>query len=191
MGIRHAFVSAKSDGADPTEVQPSHWNADHVDDNDNPISAGGWDQELTVPTDQLVSASTGLVDASGLSFAVTSGSLWRIELMAIYSGTNASGDFRCVFNVTSGAMFGWYRFIGSDTASDAINVSTGVRVNNLGTTASIAAGTDASSSMRSLFIETMFRFTAAATFKLQWSQNSAVGTTTLEAGSILRGKRII
>lgn len=28
--ITHAFVSAKADGSDPTQVQPSHWNADHV-----------------------------------------------------------------------------------------------------------------------------------------------------------------
>lgn len=28
--ITHAFVSAKSDGADPTNVQPSNWNASHV-----------------------------------------------------------------------------------------------------------------------------------------------------------------
>ena len=30
MGITHAFVSAKSDGADATKVQPSNWNAEHV-----------------------------------------------------------------------------------------------------------------------------------------------------------------
>jgi hypothetical protein len=29
-GITHSFVSAKSDGGDATQVQPSHWNADHV-----------------------------------------------------------------------------------------------------------------------------------------------------------------
>jgi hypothetical protein len=26
---RHGFTSLKTDGADPTQVQPSHWNADH------------------------------------------------------------------------------------------------------------------------------------------------------------------
>lgn len=31
MAIKHAFTSAKGDGPDPTQVQPSHWNADHVD----------------------------------------------------------------------------------------------------------------------------------------------------------------
>jgi hypothetical protein len=27
---KHAFASAKSDGADPTLVRPSDWNAEHV-----------------------------------------------------------------------------------------------------------------------------------------------------------------
>lgn len=30
--IKHAFTSAKPDGPDPTQVQPSHWNAEHVVD---------------------------------------------------------------------------------------------------------------------------------------------------------------
>jgi hypothetical protein len=28
--IKHAFASAKPDGADPTQIQPSNWNAEHV-----------------------------------------------------------------------------------------------------------------------------------------------------------------
>ncbi|MDH7506202.1 MAG: hypothetical protein QHH15_00240 [Candidatus Thermoplasmatota archaeon] len=28
--LKHAFTSAKSDGADPTLIQPSNWNADHT-----------------------------------------------------------------------------------------------------------------------------------------------------------------
>lgn len=28
--LKHGFVSAKADGADATQVQPSHWNAGHV-----------------------------------------------------------------------------------------------------------------------------------------------------------------
>jgi hypothetical protein len=30
MPITHAFVSGKADGADPSLLQPSHWDADHV-----------------------------------------------------------------------------------------------------------------------------------------------------------------
>lgn len=34
MPIKHQFVSAKSNGADPTQVQPSDWNATHAVDSD-------------------------------------------------------------------------------------------------------------------------------------------------------------
>jgi hypothetical protein len=30
LSLAHAFASAKADGADPTDVQPSHWNAAHT-----------------------------------------------------------------------------------------------------------------------------------------------------------------
>lgn len=30
LSLKHAFNSAKGDGADPTKVQPSHWNAEHT-----------------------------------------------------------------------------------------------------------------------------------------------------------------
>lgn len=29
ISVKHAFTSAKSDGADATQVQPSNWNAEH------------------------------------------------------------------------------------------------------------------------------------------------------------------
>lgn len=32
MSLKHTFQSAKTDGGDATQVQPSHWNADHVVD---------------------------------------------------------------------------------------------------------------------------------------------------------------
>src|SRR6185312_942819 len=30
LSVKHAFQSAKSDGVDPTDVQPSNWNAAHA-----------------------------------------------------------------------------------------------------------------------------------------------------------------
>ena len=43
MPPKHAFTSAKADGADATLVRPSDWNALHV----SPYAAG----TFTVPTD--------------------------------------------------------------------------------------------------------------------------------------------
>lgn len=34
MALKHTFQSAKSDGADATQIQPSNWNAEHVPDAD-------------------------------------------------------------------------------------------------------------------------------------------------------------
>lgn len=47
MTLKHAFTSAKSDGADATQVQPSNWNADHV------IDSGG----ITIPQNASSPAS--------------------------------------------------------------------------------------------------------------------------------------
>lgn len=39
MAVKHAFTSAKADGADNTLVQPGDWNADHVGGPDFSIGA--------------------------------------------------------------------------------------------------------------------------------------------------------
>lgn len=56
MEIKHTFVSAKSDGADTTQVQPSHWNALHSIDMSAPgvlgrttTGAGAASELSTVP----------------------------------------------------------------------------------------------------------------------------------------------
>lgn len=61
VSLKHNFVSAKADGADPTLVQPSNWNAEH---------------DLTIATSRLVgrtTAGTGSVEeisvGSGLSLS--------------------------------------------------------------------------------------------------------------------------
>jgi hypothetical protein len=40
--IKHKFQSLKSDGPDPTQVQPSHWNQDH--------DASGWMVDGEIPS---------------------------------------------------------------------------------------------------------------------------------------------
>ena len=41
LTVTHAFVSAKPDGVDPTIVQPSNWNDDHIIVGSIPIVSGG------------------------------------------------------------------------------------------------------------------------------------------------------
>ena len=186
MGITHAFISAKSDGSDPTEVQPSHWNADHVVDIE-----GAWTSEIVKPSDETVATSTVNITDAHLQLPVTADSIWRIELELLYSGTSGTGDFKFVLNVSSGLMFGVYRYMGSENSTDGVAVVTGTRMAGTTVTGSLIFGTDASSTIRMVFLETMVRFNSAATFRIQWSQNSASGSTTVKAGSVLRGRRII
>lgn len=72
MGIKHPFVSAKSDGTDATKVRPTGWNADHVIDGDvdfngfsatnlnqalvvnDPYNATSWNGDLSVPTKDAI-----------------------------------------------------------------------------------------------------------------------------------------
>lgn len=57
MPVKHAFTSAKSDGADATLVRPSDWNAGHV----TPYAASTFTVSTgnaNIQVDQLVLTST-------------------------------------------------------------------------------------------------------------------------------------
>lgn len=41
MGIKHTFVSGKTDGADTSQVQPSNWNAEHQIDSNGIVMPAG------------------------------------------------------------------------------------------------------------------------------------------------------
>lgn len=62
MAIKHAFTSAKPDGADATLVQPSNWNAGHtidgVTDNQLPKISGGTLADSSVSDDGTLVTST-------------------------------------------------------------------------------------------------------------------------------------
>jgi hypothetical protein len=62
LSLKHAFQSAKTDGADSTLVQPSNWNADHTLTGSNNILFGtngsGAGGEITVSTGLSLSSST-------------------------------------------------------------------------------------------------------------------------------------
>lgn len=187
MPIRHAFTSAKSDSADPTEIQPSHWNDAHT-------GSGAWSTELTKSVDQSVTSSTTLVDDTELSLIVTAGSIWRLELVILYNGTSATGDYQWAFAVTAGTLNGWVKVAAADGASDSLQFY-GIRVppsgSPLSSSAATTFGTDASSTKRFALIEAMFTFSAAATLKFKFAQNFASGTSRTLAGSTLRAIRIL
>ena len=89
LSLKHAFQSAKTDGADNTLVQPSNWNADHTLTGSNNILFGtngtGAGGEITV--------STGLsLSSSVLSVAIgTNVQAWDGDLDAIAALAGTSG----------------------------------------------------------------------------------------------------
>lgn len=89
LTLKHAFQSAKTDGADSTLVQPSNWNANHTLTGSNNILFGtngtGTGGEITVSTGLSLSAST-------LTVAVgTSVQAWDADLDAIAALVGTSG----------------------------------------------------------------------------------------------------
>jgi hypothetical protein len=87
MPIKHAFVSGKADGEDPTLLQPSHWDADHVGD------AG-------------TLADPGAVWAATTAYSVGN----RVKDTATVVGEAGVAVFECIVAGTSGGSnpFGWY-----------------------------------------------------------------------------------
>jgi hypothetical protein len=63
MGIRHTFESGRSDGADPTLLQPSYWNDDHT---------GGLEEIFTATGDIIYMGAYG----ADYAFAGTGYSPW-------------------------------------------------------------------------------------------------------------------
>lgn len=78
MDIKHNFNSGKSDGGDPTQVQPSHWNDSHA---------------LTMTDAGLVGRSTAGAGSAG-EIAVGSG-------LTLASGTLASSGGGGVANAAA------------------------------------------------------------------------------------------
>ena len=126
-----------------------------------------------------------LQNDSALSFNVSSGETWYVELMLSYSGNNATGDYKCDFSFPLSS--GWVRYVGDNTAADAINVSTGIRLAAASNLASIALGTDAADTPRVLMLEMMIRPTANGTVQFRFANNTAAAgrTSTTRAGTIL------
>lgn len=92
LSFKHAFTSAKSDGADTTLVQPSNWNAEHVLTAATQTLVGryagtdGAVQEITPGSGLTLNSSTGvLTSATGWRNAIING-CFRVKQRPV-SGT--------------------------------------------------------------------------------------------------------
>jgi hypothetical protein len=104
MPIRHAFVSAKSDGADPSLLQPSHWDADHVGAPADKLwvpgsDPYGLDDEFN---DASIDGSWILVNPSPVRATWTEGA----DVLSCYVASgNGAGQYNAIMKPLAGNSF--------------------------------------------------------------------------------------
>lgn len=183
-GITHSFVSTKDQGGDATFVSKNEWNATHTGSDE-------WDSITVKGSDQSVTNSVTLVDDTALQWSVSSGEVWRFELVIVYDATTAC-DYKFDLAMSTGNMTGWWRYAGADTTANAINVSTGLRLAAATDTTDIAAGGQGAGSYSSMLIEGIVVVSATGTMKYRFAQNTQTASVnaTTKAGSILKAKKL-
>lgn len=164
-----------------------------------PIANGGngsainpWTTTVTKATDEDVTNSITLQNDDELLLVVTANSLWFIEMLIAYSGTDAAGDFLWNVSISAGTMTGTIH-------SQGLSASNAIQALDEAIVAATAApfdrvwGTEASQGMRIGHIALFLKFTNGATFNFRFAQNVAAPATVArcEAGSILRAKQLI
>lgn len=184
MAITHSFVSGEANPGGGL-IGGEDWDADHVGSPD-------WDFRATLASDQSVTNSATLVSANDIGLSVTAGDTWHIEYDIIYS-SDATGDFKFQLTAASGTIFGWWRYLGSDTTANAVLLSTGLRLNAVANTTTIAAGGGTTTVRRSVFIESLVEFSATTTLNFQFAQNTQTSgqSAVLRQGSQIRARRLM
>lgn len=97
MAIKHAFTSAKDDGADATLVRPSNWNAEHTG--------------LTIvrkTADETVTYSTDFQDDDHLLLAVGINEVWDVFVCLKLIADNDTVKHKIRFTVPTNGVFNWY-----------------------------------------------------------------------------------
>lgn len=159
------------------------------------VPAGGaseWTTIGTQATDQDVTNSIVLVDATGLIIPVTAASVWLMELLLVYSGNSPTNDLQSRFAVSAGVMTGTMlstALTGGDTHTNTTYGSfAAAQSGQLTNGVTSVIGTP-----RGVWAKGIMQFTAAGNFTFQFAESAAFSATTVRiwAGSILRGKRLV
>lgn len=143
MAVKHAFVSAKAQGADPTQASANEWNADHTINGvvsatpviQNPIApqaiAG---QPLTLGSGSpLIQSPTVVTFSSTPTFNAALGNAFKLTLTgAVTSSTLANATagqfllFQIIQDATGGRTFVWPTNVKGampiDTTANRVNV---------------------------------------------------------------------
>lgn len=152
---------------------------------------GDWDFEIIKSALQDVLDTDTLEDDTELQFDLTARDCWFVQLLVLYAGNNATGDYK--FNLSLPNVNGWVRYIADSDPANAILVSTGVRLSGAtALAASIPLGVDGSFTPRMLLIELMIRAGDTDSLIYQFANNGAATGRVARTyeGSILRGRRL-
>ena len=157
-----------------------------------PASGSDWTTTTTKSADQDVTASAALVDCTDLVIAVTSGDMWIFQLLLLYSGSSATGDFKCNFTFPSTCTT-IHRYMSIGTA-DTAGANAGII--NLAVTAwaaAIALGCDASDTVRPFLLDMILVAAGTGNVQFQFAQNMGTAAThaRVKQGSIFRGKKVL
>jgi hypothetical protein len=156
-----------------------------------PAGPTSWDINISKSADQTVTNNATLQNDTELKFNVAAGEVWYVQLLLVYSGNDNAGDYKCDFSFPSSS--GWHSYIGWVPNSNAILVSTGIRMAAITNfAAAIAVGSSAANEPRPLMIRMMLRPTAAGTVQFRFANNMAGAgrTSTTRAGSLLRARKL-
>jgi hypothetical protein len=144
--VKHGFTSVKTDGADATQVQPSHWNADHTLQITGPALVGRETASLGDAAE--ISIGSGLTLSGGV-LAATGGGGGGANLTSSTTSTSVTVLSDTGTDATLGAATGSVAGVmtaADKTKLDAISGSnTGDQTNitgNAGTATALSAGAD-------------------------------------------------
>jgi hypothetical protein len=168
--IVHAFVSAKSDGGDSSQVRPSDWNGGHL----------GFD------TVKITGDETGKTDANlvntGLSFSVKNGVTYHFKFVCIYRSSVATVGVKLAVTHGGASMFSARTFISGNVADGATtepwagnNTTSGDAVTSPTT---IATVTDYIATVEGVIVPN-----TDGTLMLQYAAETTGATVTMKAGS--------
>lgn len=116
--VTHAFVSAKSDGSDATQVQPSNWNADHVITGLTDITASDYNFTAQTPGVNLTAGITNSITLTPVPAGVNGTDLYHYLYIS-----NGVGSAEAVIitggTAVSGAASGTITFVPANNHSGA------------------------------------------------------------------------
>lgn len=122
ISLKHTFVSAKADGTDPTQVQPSNWNAEHT---------------ITMATGKMLgrsTAGTGAVEeiSLGSGLSLSGGTLDTVEAQNLFKTISVSGQSDVVADSTTDTL--------TLVAGSGIGITTDATTDSITFTAAVTDG---------------------------------------------------